>query len=332
MNSCIVDDVLNVCYNFKHLTPKYLNMYSLTYFSINFLNTKSSSHKNIDKYIRRKILHLSILRKKLDSKIDFFSNLKSLIVRISNIQNNTLDLSNLPNLEYLDCSFGELENLDITNVNNLVYLDCSHNYLRSLNLGEQSKLKILYCQNNRLNKIFFQNKKTIINLEVFVCCGNNINKLQVVSPKLKILDCSYNRLNLLNIDNCFNLRYIYCSHNHIKSLNIIGPIKICKYIGLNYNYITHLNIDKIIRIKKICLMNIQQTYKKKIIVTTKIDEESNKFIYNYDPNIIYLKISGLENTYIDKMKCDGIILELLKKKYFKNLIEAEVRYCVWPKK
>lgn len=53
----------------------------------------------------------------------------------------TLDISGLPNLQYLDCSMNELESLDIRSNTNLEWLVCNENSLTELDIRNCPKLE-----------------------------------------------------------------------------------------------------------------------------------------------------------------------------------------------
>ena len=111
-----------------------------------------------------------------------------------------------PNLEKLDCSLNSIQELDVSGCHALDFLNCSFSNLNSIKINPQ--LKILDIRNNYLVALDFSGNKYLKDLY----CGSEYLKLLDVSNSvLDSLDCSYSRsLISFNIDGCNMLKSLNC--------------------------------------------------------------------------------------------------------------------------
>jgi hypothetical protein len=72
-----------------------------------------------------------------------------------------LDLSANLSLEYLDCSYNQLDTLIIGNNDNLLELDCSAQFLTRIDLSGCTNLRILWCYGNPLEELDISNSKQL---------------------------------------------------------------------------------------------------------------------------------------------------------------------------
>jgi len=172
-----------------------------------------------------------------------FSNCQNLrkIVSSSNYYLTNINISNLTNLNYLDCRYNGLLTLDLTglinlsylniegnNINslivsdltNLTYLNCSSNELASLNLAGLTSLIYVNCSDNQITNILLSG---LSNLQELECGVNQIASLDLEGlNNLNILRCSYNMLTSLDLsNNMLNLNKLECTHNFLTNLDVI---------------------------------------------------------------------------------------------------------------
>jgi len=96
---------------------------------------------------------------------------------------NSLDVSNNPELEYLNVSPNDLTFLDLSNNPALTTLSCSRNQLTSLDVSNNPALEILSCSENQLTSLDVS-KNTV--LAKLICEENQLTSLDVSNnPKLK---------------------------------------------------------------------------------------------------------------------------------------------------
>ena len=131
----------------------------------------------------------------------------------------SLDVSNNPNLEILECDSNYLTSLDVSNNPNLKSLNCRGNKLTSLDISNAPNLKSLDCYGNNLTSLSVSNHPSLENLR----CDYNkqLTSLNVNNnPNLKVLSCVWSQLTSLNVNNNSNLKELYCHGNQLTSLNV----------------------------------------------------------------------------------------------------------------
>lgn len=187
-----------------------------------------------------------------------FTNLKTLSCITNNL--TSLDVSMLPNLEFLYCSFNSISNLNINGLN-LKKLRCGNNSLNSLSVNSNF-LEELNCQTNFIsnlslncinlktlncssNSISTLNVNNLINLEVLECNSNNINNLNISNLiKLTQLNCFSNQITSLNLNNQVNLTHLFCFNNQISSLNVDNLLNLTA-LWCGNNLLTTLNVNNL---------------------------------------------------------------------------------------
>ena len=114
---------------------------------------------------------------------------------------------------------GEAESLDLSNITSLEYLDCSHNKLRSLDISNCTDLKRLNCSDNWLHKLDVSNNT---DLEYIECRENYIHDLDVSNcSKLTELRAWENFLETLEVSQNKLLTELICGHNLITELVVL---------------------------------------------------------------------------------------------------------------
>lgn len=169
-----------------------------------------------------------------------------------------LYLSDLPNLQKLDCSRNSsLTYLDLSNVPSLAEVDCSGCDLRSLDWYDL-KLSTLNCCYNR-NLTLLNNSRdynnpgrALTSLNVTECSSLNTLKLRdndelatldlTGCNSLQYLDVTYNKLTTLDLTPCPNLISVSCQHNKLTSIDLSNNSNIqYVYCGHNNN-LSSLNV------------------------------------------------------------------------------------------
>lgn len=160
------------------------------------------------------------------------------------------NLSSFDGIEYftgltsLTCPDNRLTALDVSNLHNLETLDCSGNQISSENLKLPSAyLKTLDCSNNRLERLdetvlpatlteldCSDNPLTVLNVDFLnetltqlECAATQLSSLSVASlTNLTYLDCSFNRFTALDVTALQKLQKLYCHSNRLTSLKVSG--------------------------------------------------------------------------------------------------------------
>ena len=173
--------------------------------------------------IVKKVETLMIVGTNLSSfdGIEYFTGLTSLIC--PNNRLTALDVSNLHNLETLDCSGNQIssENLKLPSAY-LKTLDCSNNRLERLDETVlPATLTELDCSDNPLTvlNVDFLNET----LTKLGCAATQLSSLSVASlTNLTDLDCSFNRFTALDVTALQKLQKLYCHSNRLTSLKVTG--------------------------------------------------------------------------------------------------------------
>lgn len=165
------------------------------------------------------------------------------VLKCSNHQLKTLDISRCTRLDTLICQSGELDTLDLSHCPGLTYLDCSYNRIRSLDLSRNTQLsdvivrkqesRYLICEGVRSGKlqtlILPDNTRSKTGITTLICEDNQLQTLNVSrSVYLKNLNCSLNRLKKIDLSHNPELTELNCSYNYIRSLDLRSNLKLEK--------------------------------------------------------------------------------------------------------
>ncbi len=141
------------------------------------------------------------------------------ILRCTNNNLSSINLSNLPNLKTLECGFNS--NLTSLNLSNLVALDTLRTFntnLSSINVNNLTSLKHLDCSYNHISSL---NVSNLTNLKILNCASNWLTTLDVTPlTPLETLNCSMNQLATINVLPLVNLKTLICSNNGIHTLSL----------------------------------------------------------------------------------------------------------------
>ncbi|MDR0891976.1 MAG: Ig-like domain-containing protein [Mediterranea sp.] len=145
------------------------------------------------------------------------------------------------NLKRLECWSGSQTKLDVSNLTNLTYLDCSANKsLTELTLGRLPKLKQFYCDNTALAKL---DVSSLTELNYLSCKDNSLlTELTLGSlPKLEQLDCRDNALTKLDVSGLTRLYDLNCNDKSLKDVwfKNIEQKEAIKYLRINPEVTVH---------------------------------------------------------------------------------------------
>lgn len=150
------------------------------------------------------------------------ASVKYLNISYSDVRNMD-EISYFTSLEYLNCegdsfSYGELESLDVSNLTTLAYLNCSYNKITTLNINGCTALTELNCYNNQFTSLDVSNNIALTELS---CYGNQLTSLDVSNNiSLTSLSCSMNQLESLDLSNNTVLKELFCNFNNLVSLDL----------------------------------------------------------------------------------------------------------------
>ncbi len=164
----------------------------------------------------------------------------------------SLDVSNNPDLVFLDCASNKITSLDVSKNSKLQVLLCYTNAMTALDVSNNSKLSYLKCgaevsgfsfPTNVGNEITELNVSNMSQLENLICATNQLTELDLSDcSKLRELICGYNRLESLDLHKNTALEALYCNKNEIKSLDFsMNPL--LSVVNCNSNELTELSLS-----------------------------------------------------------------------------------------
>ena len=220
-------------------------------------------------------------------KFEKLPKLKTLELAMSPIEK--LDVSNLKNLTFLDCSYcDELKSLALGKLENLEYLRCDTcPKLESLDVRGQHKLKKLRCSNCGLKNLHLPDNGELRQLS---CSWNRLSTLSLADvPKLEKLVIRNNYLTELDLESVPELTYLDWSYNkNLTSLDATALHKL-KELRCNGNYLTDLNVSGLEQLETLdCDENR----------LTRLDVSGNKKLVHLhcgNNNLEVLDVSSLQN-------------------------------------
>ncbi|MGE3320274.1 MAG: hypothetical protein AB7I18_13360 [Candidatus Berkiella sp.] len=134
--------------------------------------------------------------------VNFFRNLEELNCNHNAIR--VLSLRNLPALRIIDCDDTNVERLDLHNLPELADISMINGCLSGcLDLRAFPKLYAIALHNNQIEAIDVRGLQFLLN---FDCSNNNLTELDVDSPVITNLNCSWNHLVRLHIANTDHLK------------------------------------------------------------------------------------------------------------------------------
>jgi len=161
-----------------------------------------------------------------------------------NFPNNgitTLDLTSNTKLKDLDCNKNSLTTLDVLSNTQLTRINCSKNQLASLDVHG---LKLTNGDSNPFypNPSLDCSYNNITNLNInnteiatLFCNNNQISNLDLSTSTVFNLNCSFNNLSNIDVTNQNALNYLDCQHNNISTLNLDNNSNLYGLICSNNN-------------------------------------------------------------------------------------------------
>lgn len=165
-------------------------------------------------------------------------------VTLLNVNNQDIeDLTGIEDftaLEVLACSYNPVTSLDLSQNLALIELYAGYNnYLTSLDVTQNTELDILACIENSLSSLdLSQNNKLT---EVY-CYSNFITSLEINSPFLYWLDCSFNNLTSLEVSSP-ELFWFHCYQNQLTSLDVSQNLAL-EYFLCHENNLTNIDVSQ----------------------------------------------------------------------------------------
>lgn len=138
---------------------------------------------------------------------------------------NLVGLKYFPNLQKLNCFDNNMDELNLSENPELIYLDCSQNNLRNtLDLSKNKKLKTLICKNNGIETLNMENNVALEKLEF----TNNRVKDINLSKNINLIEliCENNNLESLDLKNNTKLRILNFKLNGIKNPDLSSNLEL----------------------------------------------------------------------------------------------------------
>ena len=160
----------------------------------------------------------------------------------------TLDLGSNTKLKDLDCNKNSLTTLDVLSNTQLTRINCSKNQLTSLDvhgLGLTNGDSNPFYPNPSLDCSY--NNITNLNINnteiaTLFCNNNQISNLDLSTSTVFNLNCSFNNLSNIDVTNQNSLNYLDCQHNNISNLNLDNNSNLYGII-CSYNNLKQLKIS-----------------------------------------------------------------------------------------
>jgi Leucine-rich repeat (LRR) protein len=207
------------------------------------------------------------------------------------------DLSELSNLEILNCAINELRSLNLTNCKKLKSLFCYKNPIEDIKgLKNLKKLEYLYCQCCLLKELKCDK---LSELKELICFA------QIPEP---LLGKKYEGgLAILTIEGCKSLKKIDCAENNLKKLNVINHPEL-GILSCKENNLENLKVTNCPKLKNLDfslqgLFERTENYPKEQVSSThttlsiNVNSRSNIEVFLFEKDF---KIIGKKNVTLTK--------------------------------
>jgi len=160
-----------------------------------------------------------------------------------------------------------------------------------------SNLKNLHCESNILSELDLSQNP---NIETLQCGGGNLFSSLDLSgiTNLRFIDCSYNGLTNLTINNNLNLEVIFCDSNELTNIDLSGAPNLT-FLACQINQLTSLDLSVVPLLDGLtCQLN----------QLTSLDISNNPELYRIscrDNSLINLNVSNGNNTNFTSMWAYG---------------------------
>ena len=223
------------------------------------------------------------------------TNLNLEVLEVAGNKLISLDVSQNPVLNRLDCEGqnwpnSQLTNLDLSQNPNLQYVNCGQNQLTSLNLNGAVSLETLYCHENQLTSLDLSTNSILTGIW---CPHNQISSLdltQNINTNGVSLDCFDNNLTSLDLRNGLNHTWwgVKCFNNpNLTCINVDDSLFMYNWMSTSPNP-PQIQIDPQHYFSNNC-PNTTLSLCDSVLITY-----SNMYITT-TPNLIYfdIEVSGL---------------------------------------
>lgn len=151
----------------------------------------------------------------------------------------TLDVSNQPDLEFLDCSYCDLEELNVADCPKLTTLNAYGNYISSIDLSNQKDLVNIDLKGNMISEMHLGACDKVEKLSLQ---GNSFTAIDVTGmPLLKELNVALNQLTELNTSNNSQIEVLSANGNQLTKLDLSNNPKL-RSLLLNGNKLAGLDL------------------------------------------------------------------------------------------
>ncbi len=236
----------------------------------------------------------------------------------------SLNLSGLPNLRILTCTYGKLTTLNLNGLANLKELYCGSNLLTTLDLTNLPALEKIDCSRNFISSI---DATGLPNLLELTCGGGYIANGQFIAPfltnlnvvglsNLKLLNCSVNMLSNLDLTGLTSLETLYCDgpagiSGHISSLNVNNLTNL-KKLSCSYQAITNLDVSNLVNLTDLhCSYNYITNLNLNGLINLKVLDYNYNQLTNLSlinlPNLQYLNCTHNHLTTLDVLNLTNLI-------------------------
>lgn len=193
----------------------------------------------LDSSYNRELVSVTLANLPNLEEFSVMGNVSPTAETLSNL--TSLNLSGLPNLKILNCSYGKLTTLNLNNLSSLKELNCSSNLLTNLTLTNLPNLTYLDCSRNKIETL---NASSLTNLTELYCGGGYVVDGQ-----------SIGQLTGLNVAGLSNLKKLYCTMNLLSSLDLSGLVSLeelfCDGMPNIRGNITTLNVNGLSNLKRL---------------------------------------------------------------------------------
>jgi Leucine-rich repeat (LRR) protein len=221
---------------------------------------------------------------------------------------DTLKVTGLSALNFLNCPDNQLSGIEVFGLNNLEYLVCNKNQISTLNLSGLTHLGTLACYSNKLTQIDVVN---LTNLTYIECYENQLTSLDISNlTNLNQLICTDNLLTSLIMKNNSNLARLEINHNKLTSLDLSGLTELSS-LSCHTNKLTSLDLSLPKLVSIVCSKNK--------LPFSSLATAKDPIVFGYSPqDTLYNPLTIAGNMIIDyssESVIDGIITNFV---FYKN--------------
>ncbi len=149
---------------------------------------------------------------------------------------NTLNVSQCPNLNTVNCEFSSISNLNASSNPNLEFLYCFSNNINALNINQTPALKVLHCYDNNIS-----------NLDV------------TTSPLLEDLEPRFNNIFTLDVSQNLQLQRLILNSNDLSSIDVTQNLQLQYFSLSNNSLISNIDLSQNINLLDFSCSNTQLT-------------------------------------------------------------------------